>query len=502
MNTNRFSVKGLPHYDIAIIGGGVNGTAIARDAAGRGFSVALFERHDLASGTSSASTKLIHGGLRYLEYGELSLVQKALAEREVFLKTAPHIVHPLRFILPVTQKSRPSWMIKLGLSLYDHLARRDVLPNSEPIHFPGHNAGKPLFGNITDGFAYSDCWVDDARLVALQAADAARNGAHIFTRMGIRDISAANGRWEIETETDKRIHASLVVNAAGPWVRQLLDRNGLAVSTSPKVRLVRGSHIVVPALYTGEQAYLLQQPDKRIVFAIPYEEKFTLIGTTDIEHTEGADTAPQCTTAEAEYLCDSVNRFFSQQIFTKDIVWSYSGVRPLFDDGRGRAAAVTRDYHLYRQLHEKAPILSVYGGKITTARALAEAAMTIIEQDIGERAAPWTKNVALPGGDMVDRNYNEFFDDMIAIYPWMPGETLKRMCRAYGTIAPRILGQAESIEMLGRDFGGGLYEAELAYLRNHEWARTAEDVLWRRSKLGLHVGPDTVTLLKRYFGES
>lgn len=495
------TVKAPPVYDLAVIGGGVNGTAIARDAAGRGHSVVLLERGDLGGATSSASTKLIHGGLRYLEYGELALVKKALAEREVFLRNAPHIVWPMRFVLPLSEKSRPSWMVRMGLGLYDRLARRDVLPDSEHVTGADNPYLQPLFGNMRDCFAYSDCWVDDARLVVLQAIDAQRQGAEIWPRTGVRDLTPQNGIWEIETETDRRIHARMVVNAAGPWVRQILEKNGLTAPTTPKVRLVRGSHIVVPAVHAGDQAYLLQQPDGRVVFAIPYERKFTLIGTTDTEHAGGADEPPHCSRDEAEYLCDAANRYFTKQVLPADIVWSYSGVRPLFDDGRGKAAAVTRDYHLYRKSHDGAPILSVYGGKITTARTLALAALEEIEKHIGRKAGPWTHAAALPGGDMVDRDYAEFLADMAAVYHWMEEDVLKRYARAYGTWLPRILGHAESARELGRDFGGGLYEAEVAYLCDAEWARSSEDILWRRSKLGLHIGADTVAALRRYMGE-
>ncbi|MBU6235224.1 MAG: glycerol-3-phosphate dehydrogenase [Alphaproteobacteria bacterium] len=501
MNNNEGAVKAPHCYDIAIIGGGVNGTAIARDAAGRGHSVVLLEKGDLASGTSSASTKLIHGGLRYLEYGELRLVKKALAEREVFLKTAPHIVSPMRFVIPLPEKGRPAWMVRVGLGLYDHLARRDVLPNAERIKTTEHDFVKPLFGNLRGCFAYSDCWVDDARMVVLQAVDARRQGAAVWPRTGVRDITPANGLWEIETDTDRRIHARMVVNAAGPWVRQLLEKNGLAQPSTPKVRLVRGSHIIVPAIFEGDQSYLLQQPDGRVVFAIPYEHKFTLIGTTDVEHTGGPDAPPHCTPDEAAYLCDAVNRYFTKQTLPAQIVWSYSGVRPLFDDGRGKAAAVTRDYHLHASRHQNAPMLSVYGGKITTARVLAEAVLADAEKIIGRKAGPWTSSVPLPGGDIVDRDFHEFLADMAAHYHWFEGDALLRYARAYGSWLGRILGSATRPEQLGRNFGHGLFEAEVEYLRDEEWARSADDILWRRTKLGLHVSPDTANMLRRHIGE-
>ncbi|MCB1537954.1 MAG: glycerol-3-phosphate dehydrogenase [Rhodospirillales bacterium] len=513
MNSHTTAVKGAPpfvhenRFDLAIIGGGVNGTAIARDAAGRGYRVALFESGDLACATSCASTKLIHGGLRYLEYGELRLVKKALAEREVFLKTAPHIVSPMRFVLPLTDGARPAWMIRLGLALYDHLARRDVLPDSRRLDLRADAAGAPLFANMRTGFVYADARVDDARLVVLQAVDAARNGAQIFTRTPVRDLTPDGaGGWDVETETDRRFHARMVVNAAGPWVRRVLERNGLVEGDTPKIRLVRGSHIVVPAIYDGDQAYLLQQPDGRVVFAIPYEGRFTLIGTTDVEHTEGPDVPPACTRDEAEYLCDAVNRFFTRQTLPQMIVWSYSGVRPLFDDGSGRAAAVTRDYHLYRQSVKNAPLLSVYGGKITTARMLAETVTDdvarTLDAAIGPRPPAWTAGVPLPGGELPEGSLYEFTGDLCAMYPWLEAATIERLARAYGTRALRILGGAHHPSDLGRDFGAGLYEAEIAYLCEAEWARTAEDILWRRTKLGLHAGHDTRTLLERHLGEA
>jgi glycerol-3-phosphate dehydrogenase len=501
VNSGVFSVNGLHSCDLAIIGGGVNGTAIARDAAGRGYSVALFEKGDLASATSSASTKLIHGGLRYLEYGELRLVKKALAEREVFLKTAPHIVSPMRFVLPLSENTRKPWIIRLGLGLYDHLARRDMLPDSQSLDFRTSPLGDPLFGNYEQGFVYSDCWVDDARLVALQAVDAARNGAHIHTRTGVRDITPHDGMWEIETDTNLRLYARMVINATGPWVRQFLDQNALSTHATPKIRLVRGSHIVVPALYKGDQSYLMQQPDGRVVFAIPYEGKFTCIGTTDVEHDAGVDVPPQITQAETAYLCDAANRYFSAQILPQNVVWTYSGVRPLFDDGKGKAAAVTRDYHLYNQRHGGAPICSVYGGKITTARALADSVMDDVADAIGTKAGAWTQNSILPGGDLIDGDMGEFAADIAAMYPGLEAEMLLRQARAYGTWMTRFLGAAQQPADLGRDFGGGLFEAEVEYLRRVEWARTAEDILWRRSKIGLHTGPETLSALKRHLGE-
>jgi glycerol-3-phosphate dehydrogenase len=501
MNNNSHHNTAHSIYDVAVIGGGVNGTAIARDAAGRGHKVVLLEAGDLGAATSSASTKLIHGGLRYLEYGELRLVKKALIEREVFLKSAPHIVWPMRFVLPLTASARPAWMIKMGLALYDHLARRDVIPSAEHLKSPEHVFRRILRDGVTDCFAYSDCWVDDARLVVLQAMDAQRQGADIMVRTGVQTLSPVPQGWAIQTNTGQHLAARMVVNATGPWVRQFLDQNKLTQNNTPNVRLVRGSHIIVPALYEGEQSYLLQQPDGRVVFAIPYEEKFTLVGTTDVEHIGGADVQPMCTPEEAAYLCDAVNRYFINQITTTQILFSYSGVRPLFDDGKGKPAAVTRDYHLHISTHEGQKIMSVFGGKITTARALAEHATNKIQDIIGYKAGAWTSQGILPGGDMVESDFPEFLGDMAAVYTWFEAENLYRYARCYGTYLTRILGHKIKIEQLGQNFGGGLFEAEVNYLINNEWARTADDILWRRTKLGLHVTPETVMALKRYLGE-
>lgn len=486
--------------DVIVIGGGVNGTAIARDAAGRGYSVTLLEQGDLAQATSSASTKLIHGGLRYLEQGHIWLVRKALKEREILLKSAPHIIWPLRFVLPLAAQSRPQWMIRSGLKLYDHLAKRDVLPESEALNLTQHELGQPLSPGYTQGFAYSDCWVDDARLVVLQAVDAARNNARIHTRTQVTEIIPDNGTWRVHTQGGHTYRARMVINAAGPWVQSLANLVETQ-ATAPHVRLVRGSHIVVNALHEGDQAFILQQPDGRIVFAIPYEGRFTLIGTTDIDHGTNPNAPAICTPDEITYLCAAVNRYFKTLITPQDVVWHYSGVRPLFDKGHGKAQAASRDYHVHTHAQAGAPMVSVYGGKITTCRVLAEDVCKSIEKHLGARARSWTARGQLPGGAITEGDFVNFLDDLVGMYPWLEGDILFRYARCYGSLAGYILQGATSRASLGRDFGCGVFEAELQYLKSREWARTSHDILWRRSKLGLHITPETRAAIKDYMGE-
>lgn len=478
-------------YDLLIIGGGVNGAGIARDAAGRGLSVLLVEQDDLASHTSSASTKLIHGGLRYLEYCEFRLVREALIERERLLAMAPHIIWPLRFVLPQSLSPRPAWMVRLGLFLYDHLGGRQQLPGTErfDLHRSSFGNGLSLKGKA---FAYSDCWVEDSRLVVLNAMDAAEHGARIETRARLAEASSANGYWvaTIANERGNRqVRAKMIVNAAGPWVDTVLRQLGRA-RDDKGVRLVKGSHIVVPQLYRGRHAFMLQNPDKRVVFAIPYEDHFTLIGTTEEPWTDAPGKA-SISSAEIDYLCATANRYFEQQVGPEDLVWSYAGIRPLYDDHSADASAVTRDYVLdFDQGDEqRAPILSIFGGKITTFRKLAEHAMVHVAQLFPEAAVPWTAGTRLPGGNIPGGDFDEFLGELSQAYPQMPGPLLRRLARAYGTRAARILGDAKTVADLGRDFGGGLHASEIAYLVENEWARSAEDILFRRSKLGLHVSP-------------
>ncbi|MFK4872566.1 glycerol-3-phosphate dehydrogenase [Novosphingobium sp. ZW T3_23] len=494
----------IESYDLLIVGGGINGAGIARDAAGRGLSVLLVEQDDLASHTSSASTKLIHGGLRYLEYYEFRLVREALIERERLLGMAPHIIWPLRFVLPQSRSPRPAWMVRLGLFLYDHLGGRKKLPGTETVDLDRGGQGKGLRRQETKAkgkgkaFVYSDCWVEDSRLVVLNAMDAAARGARIETRTRLTDAVSENGSWIATIESagesergPRQVQARMLINAAGPWVADLLRQIGRA-RDDRGVRLVKGSHIVVPRLYPGDHAFMLQNPDRRIVFAIPYEREFTLIGTTDEPWNEAPGKAT-ISPDEINYLCETANRYFERQVSPADIVWSYAGIRPLYDDHAANASAVTRDYVLdFEQGDDRqAPMLSIFGGKITTYRKLAEHAMEHIAQLFPQVTMPWTAGAVLPGGDFTDGDFERFVAELVAGYPQMPAELLRRLARAYGTRASEILGQARTTADLGQDFGGGLHAREIEYLVDAEWARTAEDILFRRSKLGLHVPPGT-----------
>ncbi|HKM64665.1 MAG TPA: glycerol-3-phosphate dehydrogenase [Acidisphaera sp.] len=473
--------------DLLIVGGGVNGAGIARDAAGRGLSVALVEQHDLAAHTSSASTKLIHGGLRYLEYYEFRLVREALIERERLLAIAPHIIWPLEFVLPHEPHLRPAWMIRAGLFLYDHLGPRKRLPASRGVSFATHPAGQVLRPEFRRGFTYADCWVQDARLVVLNAMDAAERGASIRTRTKLLSARADGGLWRAETEAGP-IAARALVNAAGPWVEQVL-RTQLGRNSGKSVRLVKGSHIVVPRLHDGDFAFILQNPDGRIDFVIPYEHDFSLVGTTDIPF-DGDPGVVGISAEETAYLCDSVNRYLRRPISPADVIWSYSGVRPLFDDQASDAKAVTRDYVLdLERAPGTPPLLSVYGGKITTYRRLAEQALEKLLPALGRPVGPsWTATKPLPGGDFAD--FDVYLREFCARHPALALDTARRLVRAYGTRAERFAGPD-----MGADLGGGLTEAEVDYLVAAEWARTPEDVLWRRSKLGLHVRPATASRL-------
>ena len=480
-------------FDLVVVGGGINGTGIARDAAGRGLSVLLVERDDLASHTSSWSSKLIHGGLRYLEHYEFRLVREALIEREVLLRAAPHIIWPLTFVLPHSPEQRPAWLVRLGLFLYDHLGGRKVLAASSGVDLaaPGP-LGDPLQDWVTKGFTYSDCWVMDSRLVVLNAKDAEEHGAEVLTRTECVEARRDGDRWAVQlrdtrTGDERRVTAKGLVNAAGPWVSRFL-KDGLAQDTAKKrVRLVKGSHIVVPKLHDGAHPYILQHVDKRIVFVIPYEDDYSLIGTTDVEY-EGDPKAPAITPEEVDYLCSVVNRYFERQVTAADIVWTYSGVRPLFDDAKGEASAVTRDYVFDLDGGDGTPpLLSIFGGKLTTYRKLAEHAMERLAPLLDCEAGPWTATAALPGGDLPDADFERFLRAFSAEYPWLPSPLARRLARAYGSRARMIVEGRQGLNDLGQNLGGDLYEAELDYLVAHEWATTASDVLWRRSKLGLHL---------------
>ena len=481
--------------DLLVVGGGINGAGIARDAAGRGLSVLLCEQGDLGHATSSASSKLIHGGLRYLEYYEFRLVRAALIEREILLAAAPHIVWPLDFVLPHDRGQRPAWMLRAGLFLYDHLGGRKRLPGSRAVDLSRDPLGQPLRSGLTKGFCYADCWVEDSRLVVLNALDAAEHGAEVLSRTSCTSARRVDGLWEATLTPaaggpGRQVRARALVNAAGPWVMDVLNRIAGSNRVS-NLRLVKGSHIVTPRLYDGQQAYILQNTDRRIVFVIPYERDYTLIGTTELDF-EGDPEAVEISPAEVDYLCDAANRYLRQPIKAADVVWSYAGVRPLYDDAESNATAVTRDYMFDLEAPPgDAPLLSIYGGKITTFRKLAEHALEKLSAHLDIFGAPWTKDAALPGGDMPDADFDRFRQSLQEARPWLPPALALRLARAYGTRVDDLLGAARGLDDLGEDLGGGLTEAELDYLVRVEWAETAEDILWRRSKLGLHAPGDT-----------
>ncbi len=492
-------------FDLAIIGGGVNGCGIARDAAGRGLSVFLCEMNDLASGTSSWSTKLVHGGLRYLEYYEFRLVREALIEREVLWKIAPHIIHPLRFVLPHHAGLRPAWLLRLGLFLYDHLGGRKLLPPTKTLDLRADLTGKPLApGRFTTGFEYSDCAVDDARLVVLNARDAAERGAEIRTRTRAVEARQRDGRWQITVEdavtgVRSTIAARVLINAAGPWVHEFLAGT-VGVNARANVRLVQGSHIVVPKLYDHGRAYILQNADGRIVFTIPYQDDYTLIGTTDRDY-EGDPAAAKATAEEIDYLCASVSEYFAKPVRPSQTVWSYSGVRPLYDDGASEAKAATRDYVFELDAGDgNAPVLSVFGGKITTYRKLSEEALERVASYLPkiQSSGSWTAGAALPGGEFDVHGLDALIASLRSRYSFLSKAHATRLARAYGTRAARLLGKASTAADLGEDFGATLTEAEVRYLMAHEWAQTAEDIVWRRSKLGLRLSPDQVAALDRW----
>ena len=480
-------------YDLAVIGGGVNGAGIARDAAGRGARVLLLEAGDLAQGTSSASTKLIHGGLRYLEHYEFALVRESLAEREALWRIAPHIIQPLRFVLPYVEGLRPRWLLRLGLFLYDHIGGRKRLAATRTVDLRRHPAGSPLKGGFSTGFEYSDGWVDDARLVVLNARDAADRGATVLTRTRVTAARREQGLWRITAGADT-FNARALVNAAGPRVLEVEALAG--AEPDHAMRLVRGSHIVVPRLYEHPFAYFFQLPDGRIFFAIPYESRFTLIGTTDVDHA-GLLNQVAASAAEIAYLCDGASRYFARAVTPADVVWSYSGVRPLVSDRSGKPEEATRGYRLdLSEPGEGAPLLSVYGGKITTYRHLAEEAMTRLAERLPALAGkPWTRHEALPGGDFPATDLSALCAGLERDFPWLSAEEAGRIGRAYGTRARIWLSRPR-----GQEFGGGLCQAEVDYLVAEEWARSAEDVLWRRTKLGLRLSAAEQAALDAYLG--
>ncbi|GAW33288.1 aerobic glycerol-3-phosphate dehydrogenase [Roseovarius sp. A-2] len=509
--------------DLVVIGGGINGCGIARDAAGRGLSVELAEMNDLASATSSASTKLFHGGLRYLEYFEIRLVREALIERETLLRAMPHISWPMRFVLPYHRDMRfeaetptsrilglvmpwmkgrrPAWLIRLGLFLYDHLGGRKILPATCTLDLSDAPEGVPLKDRFAQAFEYSDCWIEDSRLVVLNARDAEARGARIRVRTKVRSAERKGDLWAVtledqETGAVEVVQARALVNAGGPWVKDVIS-NTLRLNSSEGVRLVRGSHIVTRKLYDHDKCYFFQGGDGRIIFAIPYEGEFTLIGTTDAEHTD-ADVPPECTPDEAEYLCNFASQYFKRPVTRDDIVWSYSGVRPLYDDGAKSATAATRDYVLSLSEGPGAPLLNVFGGKITTYRKLAEAALAKITPYFPNAGQVWTAGVALPGGDFAVDGFDRLVKDLQAAYPFLGPDWARRLVRAYGTEAREILGDAQSASDLGPDFGATLTGAEVRWQMRREFARAAADVVWRRTRLGLKMDEAQIEALDEW----
>jgi D-erythritol 1-phosphate dehydrogenase len=494
-------MEDLGAVDLVVIGGGVNGAGIARDAAGRGLSVILCEKGDLGEGTSSRSGKLIHGGLRYLEYYEFRLVREALIEREVLLNAAPHIVWPMRFVLPHSPEQRPAWLVRLGLFLYDHLGGRKKLPGSRKLDLRTAPEGKAIKDNFKTAFEYSDCWVDDARLVVLNAIDAQERGAKIIVRTAATSARRSNGRWEVEfgdaSGKTSKVKAKALVNAAGPWVESVI--NSVAGLNSPrKVRLVKGSHIIVQKFWEGQQAYLLQNHDKRVIFVNPYEDDLCLIGTTDIPY-EGRAEDVEIDQSEIDYLLAAVNRYTKKQLTQADIMQSYSGVRPLYDDDAENPSAVTRDYIF--DVDGDPPLLSVFGGKITTYRKLAEHAMQKLKPFFPTMSDGWTSASILPGGDMANAEFDVFLAKLTRDFPWLPKDVVHHYARLYGTRTSRIINGATSIADLGQNFGDTLYECEIKYLCDHEWASSADDILFRRTKHGVHMSKTQRESVSEYLNE-
>jgi glycerol-3-phosphate dehydrogenase len=486
--------------DLLVIGGGINGAGIARDAAGRGLSVLLVEKDDLAAHTSSASSKLIHGGLRYLEHYEFRLVAEALAEREVLLKIAPHLVRPVRFVMPHVPQLRPRWMIRTGLFLYDHLRQRTKLPGSHAVRLdqPPYDSG--LKPELKNGFVYSDCRVDDVRLVIANVRDAVARGAKVLTRTECVAGKREGGLWRVclrAGRMEREMAARVIVNAAGPWVKTVLNER-LRQPSADDVRLVKGSHIVVPRLYAGDHAFILQNEDRRVVFMIPYEEHYTLIGTTDVAET-GDPSNPEASAVEVDYLCRASSRYLARPVTVAEVVWQYAGVRPLYDDGSVNPSRVTRDYVLrLDQDKGNAPVLSVFGGKITTYRRLAEQALEKLAPWFPGMRPAWTAAAFLPGGTIPGGDTARFEQHIADRHPQLPRSLVVGLARRHGTLAYQVIGDAANAAAWGEHFGAGLYAREVDYLVEHEWARSVEDVLWRRTKAGLHLEPERREGLARY----
>ncbi|TCU29353.1 L-erythritol 4-phosphate dehydrogenase [Rhizobium azibense] len=488
--------------DLFVIGGGINGAGIARDAAGRGLKVALCDKDDLAQGTSSRSGKLVHGGLRYLEYYEFRLVREALIEREVLLNAAPHIIWPMRFVLPHSPQDRPAWLVRLGLFLYDHLGGRKKLPGTRTLDLLRDPEGTAILDQYTRGFEYSDCWVDDARLVVLNAVSAAEKGATILTRSAAVSARRESGSWIVTTKNSltgetRTFRAKCLVNCAGPWVMDIINRV-TGSNSSRNVRLVKGSHIIVPKFWAGSNAYLIQNHDKRVIFINPYEGDKALIGTTDIAY-EGRAEDVSADEAEIDYLLKAVNRYFKEKLRREDVLHSFSGVRPLFDDGKGNPSAVTRDYVFDLDETGGAPLLNVFGGKITTFRELAERGMQRLKHVFPHMGADWTEKAPLPGGEIPNTDYETFANSLRDAYPWMPRKLVHHYGRLYGARTRNVIAGATCIQGLGRHFGGQLYEAEARYLVATEWAATAEDILYRRTKHYLHLSEAEIAAFGEWF---
>ncbi len=496
--------QGSQPYDVFVLGGGINGVGIAADSASRGLSVVLCEQHDLASATSSASTKLIHGGLRYLEYYEFRLVREALSEREILMNNAPHLITPLQFIMPHHRALRPYWLIRLGLFLYDHLGKRQRLRSSAGVNLSHSIFGKPLKPSFKKGFSYYDCWADDARLVIANAKAARAHGATILTNHRVQCATQQNGLWQISVENKQQnqtrlFHARALVNAAGPWLNTSLDY--IPNRIRARVQLVRGSHIVVNKLYDGEHAYILQQDDKRIIFAIPFADNYTLIGTTDING-GSAYVKPEISHEEITYLCAAINQYFNQPITSRDIVWSYSGVRPLQADDHDNPSKITRDYRIeVDALPNAAPLLTIFGGKLTTYRKLSEQAVNRLHAYFPDLGDSTTEKSTLPGGHIPNSDMHAFIKHQQLMYSWLPETLLTRLAHTYGSEMNAVLAQAQSMTDLGLHFGCGLYQQEVDYLCHHEWAQFVDDILWRRTKLGLVFSADQVQKLANYLRE-
>ena len=491
--------------DLFVVGGGINGAGIARDAAGRGLKVVLCEKDDLAEGTSSRSGKLVHGGLRYLEYYEFRLVREALIEREVLLNAAPHIIWPMRFVLPHSPQDRPAWLVRLGLFLYDHLGGRKKLPGTRSLNLRRDPEGAPLRNQYTKGFEYSDCWVDDARLVVLNAVGAAEKGAQVLTRTSAVTARRDNTGWTVTTKNSvtgetKTWRARCIVNCAGPWVSDFIGRVA-GSNSSRNVRLVKGSHIIVPKWWAGNNAYLVQNHDKRVVFINPYEGDKALIGTTDISY-DGRAEEVKADESEIDYLLKAVNRYFKETLRREDVIHAYSGVRPLFDDGKGNPSAVTRDYVFDLDETGGAPLLNVFGGKITTYRELAERGLKRIRHLFPGMGKDWTASAPLPGGDIPNADFETFLNSLRDSYPWAPRLLLLHYARLYGTRTVEVIGSATCLTGLGKHFGDRLYEAEVRYLISSEWAFRSDDILYRRTKHYLHLSNAEKDAFAEWFNAS